>query len=105
MLSRWIDDQREILEKDFILLKIDDFRDMNGQVIAERLTKGRLVGVPFHAIFDANEELVMDSYGPLGNIGFMSGLEGKRHFKKMLDAACSRITPREIQVLLDALED
>lgn len=105
MLSRWIDDQREILEKDFILLKIDDVRDMNGQVIAERLTKGRWVGVPFHAIFDANEELVMDSYGPLGNIGFMSGLEGKRHFKKMLDAACSRITPREIQVLLDALED
>jgi hypothetical protein len=41
MLSRWIDDQREILERDFILLKIDDVRDLNGQLIADRLTKGR----------------------------------------------------------------
>lgn len=105
MLSRWIDDHREVLEKDFILLKIDDVRDLNGQAIAERLTKGRSVGVPFHAMFDANEIPVTDSYGPLGNIGFMSGLEGKRHFKKMLDAACSKITPQEIQVLLDSLED
>ena len=105
MLSRWIDDHREVLEKDFILLKIDDFGDLNGQTIAERLTRGRPVGVPFHAMFDANEKPVTDSYGPLGNIGFMSGLEGKRHFKKMLNAACSKITPQEIQVLLDSLED
>ncbi|QDV22265.1 thioredoxin family protein [Aureliella helgolandensis] len=105
MLSRWIDDQREILEKDFILLKIDDFRDLNGQAIAERLTKGRSVGVPFHAIFNANEKSVTDSYGPLGNIGFMSGLEGKRHFKTMLDEVCSNINPQEIQALLDSLQD
>ena len=104
-LSRWIDDHREVLEKDFVLLKVDDVRDSNGQAVAERLTKGRFVGVPFHAIFDANEKVVADSYGPLGNIGFMSELEGKRHFKKMLDAACSRITPQEIQMMLDSLPD
>jgi hypothetical protein len=105
MLSRWIDDHREVLGKDFILLKIDDIRDLNGQTIAKRLTKGRSVGVPFHAIFDANEKLVADSEGPLGNIGGISGFEGKRHFKKMLDAGCVKITPQEIQALLDSLED
>ncbi len=105
MLSRWIDDHREVLEKDFILLKIDDVRDVNGRAIAERLKKGRRVGVPFHAMFDANEQLLADSYGPLGNIGMMSGLEGKRHFKKMLDAACSRITPQDMDMLLESLED
>lgn len=104
-LSRWIDDHREILEKDFILLKIDNVRDLHGKAIAERLTKGRSVGIPFHAIFDANEKLVADSYGPLGNIGSISGLEGKRHFKTMLDAGCSKMTPKEIQVLLDSLKD
>ena len=104
-LSRWIDDQREILEKDFILLKIDNVRDLNGLAISQRLTMGRSVGVPFHAIFDANEELLADSFGPLGNIGSISGLEGKRHFKKMLDAGCSKMTSQEIQVLLDTLED
>ena len=104
-LSRWIDDHREILEKDFILLKIDNVRDLHGKAIAERLTKGRSVGIPFHAIFDANEKLVADSYGPLGNIGCISGLEGKRHFKTMLDAGCSKMTPKDIQVLLDSLKD
>jgi hypothetical protein len=104
-LSRWIDDHREVIETDFVVLKIDDVRDLNGHAVAERLTKGRFVGVPFHAMFDANEKLLADSYGPLGNIGSGSGLEGKRHFKKMLDAACLKITPHEIQVLLDSLED
>jgi hypothetical protein len=105
MLSRWIDDHREVIEKDFVVLKIDDVRDLNGQAVAGRLTKGRFVGVPFHAMFDASETLIADSFGPLGNIGSMSGVEGKRHFKKMLDEACSKITSQEIQMLLDSLGD
>ena len=104
-LSRWIDDHREVIEKDFVVLKIDDVRDLNGQAVAGRLTKGRVVGVPFHAMFDASETLIADSFGPLGNIGSMSGVEGKRHFKKMLDGACSKITSQEIQMLLDSLGD
>ena len=105
MLSRWIDDHREVIEKDFVVLKIDDVRDLNGQAVAGRLTKGRVVGVPFHAMFDASETLIADSFGPLGNIGSMSGVEGKRYFKKMLDGACSKITSQEIQMLLDSLGD
>ena len=49
-----------MLEKDFVLVKVDDVRDVNGREIAERLTRGRSVGVPFHAIFDPNEKKITD---------------------------------------------
>uniref|UniRef100_UPI003568E443 thioredoxin family protein n=1 Tax=Stieleria sp. TaxID=2795976 RepID=UPI003568E443 len=104
-LSRWIDDHREVLEKDFVLVKIDDVRDRHGSEVAALLTLGRRVGVPFHAIFDAEGERITDSYGPIGNIGFMSGVEGKRHFREMLQAACRNITPDEIQTLIQSLDD
>ena len=64
ILSRWLDDHREILEQDFVFLKIDDVRDENGAEVAERLTHGRSVGVPFHAIFDSDEEMLTDSSWP-----------------------------------------
>lgn len=104
-LSRWMDDHRDVLTKDFILVKIDDVRDLNGRLIANRLTGDRSVGVPFHAIFAPDETMVTDSYGSIGNIGFMSGLEGKRHFQKMMETACSEISPAEISTLLESLED
>ncbi|PAY19157.1 hypothetical protein CKO51_12410 [Rhodopirellula sp. SM50] len=104
-LSRWIDDHREVLEKDFVLVKIDDVRDRHGSEVAALLALGRRVGVPFHAIFDADGKRITDSYGPIGNIGFMSGVEGKRHFREMLQAACRNITPEEIETLIQSLDD
>ncbi len=103
-LSRWLDDHRNVLEKDFVLVKVDA-RDANGAQVSEILSAGRSVGVPFHAIFDPNKKRITDSYGPIGNIGFMSGLESKRHFKEMLDLACTRISNEEIEALLDSIED
>ncbi|WP_182867663.1 thioredoxin family protein [Rhodopirellula sp. JC639] len=104
-LSRWIDDHRDVLEKDFVLVKVDDVRDRHGFKVAKRLTQGRPVGVPFHSMFDADGNLITDSYGPIGNIGSMSGVEGKRHFRTMLDAACVNITPDEIERLIESLDD
>lgn len=105
VLSRWIDDHRDVIEKDFVLLKIDDVRDLNGPEVAERLTLGRSVGVPFHAMFDADGKMIVDSYGPIGNIGAVGGIEGKRHFRKMLETACRKITAQEIEALLDSIDD
>ena len=83
-MARWLDDQHELLDKDYVMLKIDDFRDQNGKLVAERLTRGEQHGIPFHAIFDPDGELLMDSAGPLGNIGHPSGFEGKKQLRKML---------------------
>ena len=104
-LTRWIDENRELLEREFVLLKIDVGNDLHGEAVGKRCTGDRLTGVPFFSFFDSQENLSCDSYSPVGNIGFMSGLEGKRHFRKMLETACKKITPSEIDELLSTLED
>lgn len=105
MLSRWLDEHRELLEKEFVMLKIDDVRDRHGRELAERITAGRRVGVPFFAFYNADEQVLADSYGPTGNIGFMLGYESKRHFRKMLEETCQVLTENEITQLIDSLED
>ncbi|MCC7338767.1 MAG: thioredoxin family protein [Pirellulaceae bacterium] len=104
-LARWFDDHREMLEQDFVMLKIDDFRDLNGIEIAKRLTLGKHHGVPFHAIFEADESMLVDSAGNLGNIGHPSGYEGKKHMRKMLETGSKTLTPKEVDQLVDSLED
>ena len=45
MLARWLDDHKEIIERDYVLLKIDDVRDLHGHEVAKRLTGGEGAGV------------------------------------------------------------
>jgi hypothetical protein len=104
-MARWLDDQKALLEKDYVMLKIDDVRDRNGAQVAERLTRGEHHGVPFHAIFDPNGELLIDSAGPLGNIGHPSGLEGKKHLRKMLVETRKNLTDAEVDQLVEGLDD
>lgn len=103
-LARWLDDHREVLEKDYVLLKIDDYRDPNGARVANRLTGGKNHGVPFHAIFDRDERMRIDSQGPLGNIGHPSGFEGTQHLRKMLLETRQKLTDAEIERLVKSLE-
>lgn len=104
-LARWLDDQHELLEKDYVLLKIDDVRDQNGIRVAERLTRGKHHGVPFYAIFDEDEELLIDSAGPLGNIGNPSDVEGKKQLRKMLLETRRNLTDAEIEQLVESVGD
>lgn len=103
-LSRWIDDHRDTLSKDFVMLKIDPSLDINGKEIADQLVKDRLVGIPFHAMLDANGQMIMDSYGPLGNIGFpSSGAESIEHFRSMLETASRTLSKEVINELISSL--
>jgi hypothetical protein len=104
-LARWLDDQKPLLERDYVMLKIDDVRDLNGVEVAQRLTRGEHHGVPFHAIFDPSGELVIDSAGPLGNIGNPTGVEGKKHLRKMLLDTRRNLTDAEINQLVESLGD
>jgi hypothetical protein len=104
-LARWQDDHRDMLAQDYVMLKIDDFHDQNGRQVAEHLTRGRQHGIPFHAIFDIDGEMLIDSAGPLGNIGHPSGYEGKKYLRKMLLETRQRLTDAAIDQLVDSLSD
>ncbi len=89
-MNRWLDDHRALFEKEFVLLKIDNFRDKHGVEIAKEITGGKPFGVPFYAFYDADQNKLIDSVGPTGNIGSISGYEGKRHFRRMLQRSDKR---------------
>jgi hypothetical protein len=103
-MARWLDDHDNVLAKDYVLLKVDDVRDLNGVEVAERLTRGERQGVPFHAVFDGDGNLLIDSEGPLGNIGHPSGFEGKAHLKKMLLETRRNLSDAEVNELIESLE-
>ncbi|MGZ0165154.1 MAG: M56 family metallopeptidase [Planctomycetales bacterium] len=104
-MSRWLDDNRELLEQDYVLLKIDNVRDEHGVEITKRIVSDREhFGVPFHAIFDADQKLLIDSDGPTGNIGHPSGFEGLNHVEKMLDESRTNLSDAQIRQVVTTLE-
>jgi len=80
------------------------FRDQNGGRVAERMTRGTLHGVPFSAIYDPSGERLVDSAGPLGNVGFPSGFEGKKQLREMLLKSRTKLTDSEIDSLVESIE-
>lgn len=105
LLNRWLDDHRELLEKEFVMLKIDDVRDLHGTEIAAEIMSGKQHGIPFFAFYNGDQEMIINSESRTGNIGFMSGYESKRHFRKMLEKGNRRLTNDEIEQLLTSLKD
>jgi hypothetical protein len=101
--SRWLDSQRELLAKDFVLFKFDDARDLNGQELCVAL-KLDGHGVPCHAILDSDGKALINSIGPLGNIGDPSGsFEGNQHLRKMLKITAQNLSNAEIESLILSL--
>jgi hypothetical protein len=104
-LTRWLDDQKGLLEEDYVLLKIDDGRDLHGAKVAERLMAKEGDGVPFYAIFDSDGKLRISSESATGNVGYPSGFEGKRHLRKMLMTTRKRLTDQQIDLIVNTLPD
>ena len=104
-LARWLDDQKALLDQDYVFLKIDGYRDLHGEEVAERLTGGKHFGIPFCAIFGADGELLITSESPVGNIGHPSGYEGKKYLRKMLVKTRSRLRDEQIDKIVGSLED
>ncbi len=105
LLARWLDDHRELLERDYVMLKIDGYADENGLIVANRITRGGTFGIPFFAIFDNDRALMIDSASPLGNIGFPSGYEGRKQIRKMLLATRSALSVGEVENIVASLRD
>ncbi len=105
LLSRWLDDQKKSLDEEYVFLKIDDVRDLHGNEVAQRLARSEGQGVPFHAIFDSNGKMLITSAGPLGNIGYPSGVEGRNHLRKMLLETRDKLTDKQIDEIVATLND
>jgi hypothetical protein len=103
--ARWLDDQSKLLEKDYVMLKIDDGRDKNAESFIKRVTADKSHGIPFHAIFDKDEKRLIDSAGPLGNIGSPGGLEGLRHLRKMITTTRQNLSDAEIDQIVESKND
>lgn len=104
-LARWMDVQKPLLEKDYVLVKIDWVRDRNAIEAANRINQGGRGGVPFFAIFNKEGAIIADANGPLGNIGFPAkSYEGIRHLEAIVKATANSLTDDEIDELIKPLK-
>lgn len=104
MLSRFIAAHRDVLEQDYIFVKLDH-RWPHSQEIAKKFQK-EPGGIPWCAIMDADQQVLATSDGPDGNIGYPAKDEpqGIEHFVKMLRDSRIRLTDADLDGLRAALE-
>ncbi len=104
MLSRWMDDQKVLLSEDYVMLSIDSALDLNAEEINTRFSNGKNHGIPFHVILGGDGNVLVDSVGPLGNIGHPSRFEGIQHLKFMISKTAERLTKEDVDRLIKSLE-
>jgi hypothetical protein len=103
-LARWMDDQQGLLEKDFVIMKFLQVIDKNAQSVVGDLPVRPGDGIPWMAVTESDGTILATSNGPLGNIGFPTELENRRHLREMLDRTVQRLTPEECDELIKSLE-
>ena len=91
----WRKENRTVLERDFVLMKIDTERMTDGKKVGLTL-RGSAGGIPWFAFLDAAGKKLMTSDGPAGNIGCPATPEEIGHFKTMLSKTVKRISPEDI---------
>ena len=102
-LGRWIEKHHEVLEKDYVIVKLMGGIDENVTAIINKLSKTTGSGVPWHAIIEPDGEVLFTSDGPLGNIGMPGSIEGARYFRKMLEGTARRLSSDDIDKLMESL--
>lgn len=103
-LARWQDEQKALLSKAFVMLKIDNIRDIGGNTIMRALDADN--SVPWHVMIDSQGKPLINSKDPiLGNIGAPENSpESIPHFRRMLQTGSrGKLTADEIESLLRSL--
>jgi hypothetical protein len=103
-LARWIDEHRETLEKDLVIVKVTAGLDEHANDIKDEIG-GADYGIPFHVMLSPTGKVMITSAGPLGNIGMPSSVEGIRHFRSMLEEAKQAMTTNEIDSLIESFSE
>jgi hypothetical protein len=103
-LARWMNDQHSLLEKDYVLVKILGGVDKNSDAVVPLLPGAEGSGIPYHAILEPDDKVLITSKGRDGNIGMPGGAEGISHLKRMLVETSRRLSAAEIAVLENSLK-
>jgi hypothetical protein len=104
-MSRFLANHAEIIDQDFIVLKIDHGRHNNAAEVMKRIRKGKSRGIPWVAILDADGKVLTTSDDANGdNIGFPADPAGIDHFLKMLSSSARRMTQNQLKELRSALD-
>lgn len=105
MLEKFLQKQNEILELDFVAVKIDVSEMENGKEVAKRLRTTRTGGIPWMVILDAGGKELTTSDGPKGNCGYPLLPHEIDHFLSMLRSTSTRTTEKQLAEIKEALDE
>ena len=99
-LSKYLEKNRAVIEKDYVVVTLDR-RFPNGAQILTGLRREGEASTPWTAVLNADGTPLITSDGPDGNIGFPSEAVGRAHWEKMLRTGAWRLSEPEIQDLMN----
>jgi hypothetical protein len=102
VLSRFLDDHHDLIDKEFAYVKLD-YRLKNGTAVIARVHPKREGGIPWMVFLDADGKPLITSDAMDGNIGYPGEPEGRVYFEKMLRTSVKHLTDADIKTLIDAL--
>ena len=102
LLALYLDAHRNLWEKDFIWIRMDQ-RWTDSDEVMDKFQEKR-GGIPWCVILDAEGKTLATSDGPDGNIGFPSDEAGIKHFMTMLQSTKQRLTDEDLAGLRKDLE-
>jgi hypothetical protein len=106
LLSRYLDRERKIWERDYIWIKLDH-RWTGTREIMEKLRDGAPGGIPWWTILDANGKVLVTSNNDKAegkNIGFPVSPSEYEHVRSMLKQTAIRLGEQDINKLVEALK-
>lgn len=106
VLDRFLREQRNLIAVDYIDLKIDQDRMIDGKEVAGRLRSGSATGgIPWMVILDADGKPLITSDGPRGNIGYPGAAHEIEHFITMLNTTRQNLSEEQVAALERQLHD
>lgn len=106
LLSRFLDGQRSVWEKDYVWVQMDERWSHFGEVMRP-IRRDDTTGVPWLAILSSEGKTLATSDAAGGrNIGFPTANEpeGIEHFLKMLKSTAQRLTDEDLETLRKSLQ-
>ncbi|HEV3303113.1 MAG TPA: M56 family metallopeptidase, partial [Planctomycetaceae bacterium] len=109
-MSRYLEENKNLLEKDYVCLKID-IRYANASMVIDRIRdfdaseyyRMDKPSLPWMVILDADGHPAASGTSPRGNIGVPDTAQETSYFAWMLRATAQRLTDDEITTLVSAL--